>query len=463
MIIKGNNLLALHSLKKQYAGKVKLIYIDPPYNTGSDSFGYNDSFNHSTWLTFMKNRLEVAKELLSDNGAIFVQCDDNEQANLKVLMDEVIGKANYRETIVVKTSTPSGVNAVNVKRGERLFKVKEYLLFYSKTPTYRFKPIYVKSKFNKSYHFEVIKNKDEYQIKDLKKQFKDNVELEGYTLKNPGNIFSLEKNNKKAGNKIKGVIQESKNSKNVIEYLNSKNQKVLIYNGGVFIPLKDRVVKDNGEYFFGTLISDLWDDEIFQTNQNEGGVNLPSGKKPEKLLKRIFELTTNENDIILDYHLGSGTTCAVAHKMGRRYIGVEQLNYDENDSVVRLNNVIKGDKSGISKSVDWQGGSSFTYCELTQHNANVIDEIEQADTTKSLKSIWHEIEKTDFISYKIRPETINENIHEFEALTIEEQKQFLIDVLDKNQLYVNYSDIEDEDYQMSDGDKKLNKQFYGDA
>ncbi|TXL13687.1 DNA methylase, partial [Methylococcaceae bacterium HT5] len=170
-----------------------------------------------------------------------------------------------------------------------------------------------------------------------------------------------------------------------------------------------------------------------------------------------------ENDFILDFHLGSGTTCAVAHKMRRRYIGIEQLNYGKNDSIVRLNNVIKGDKSGISKDVDWQGGGSFTYCELTQHNANIIDRIEQVDTTEALKSIFQEIEKTDFITYKIKPETINENIHEFEALTIEEQKQFLIAILDKNQLYVNYSEIEDEDYQISEDDKKLNKQFYGEV
>ncbi|TXL02168.1 hypothetical protein BMR07_18360 [Methylococcaceae bacterium CS1] len=188
-----------------------------------------------------------------------------------------------------------------------------------------------------------------------------------------------------------------------------------------------------------------------------------NGKKPEFLINRLMDMLSNENDFILDFHLGSGTTCAVAHKMRRRYIGIEQLNYGKNDSIVRLNNVIKGDKSGISKDVDWQGGGSFTYCELTQHNANIIDKIEQADTTEALKLIWHEIEKTDFISYKIKPETINENIHEFEALTIEEQKQLLIAVLDKNQLYVNYSEIEDEDYKISDEDKKLNKQFYGEV
>ncbi|MCQ2304048.1 MAG: site-specific DNA-methyltransferase [Bacteroidales bacterium] len=130
LIIKGNNLLALHSLKKEFAGKVKLIYIDPPYNTGNDSFGYNDSFNHSTWLTFMKNRLEVARELLKDDGAIFVQCDDNEQAYLKVLMDDVFGIENQITTIVVKSSTPSGLKTTN--KDKTLIKTKDYIHFYKK-------------------------------------------------------------------------------------------------------------------------------------------------------------------------------------------------------------------------------------------------------------------------------------------------------------------------------------------
>ncbi len=460
LIIKGNNLLVLHSLKKEFAGKVKLIYIDPPYNTGNDGFKYNDSFNHSTWLTFMKNRLEIAKTLLHKDGAIFVQCDDNEQAYLKVLMDEVFGKENYKETIVVKTSTPSGVNAVNVRRGERLFKVKEYLLFYSKTPSYRFKPIYVKSKFNKNYRFEVIKNNNEYKITDLKKRFKTDIELEEYALKNPENIFSLEKNNKKAGEKIKKVIQKSRNENKVIEYINSKNQKVLVYNGGVFIPLKDRVVRDNGKYFFGTLISDLWDDEIFQTNQSEGGVNLPGGKKPEKLLKRIFELTTNKNDIILDYHLGSGTTCAVAHKMNRQYIGIEQLDYGKNDSVVRLKNVIKGDATGISKTVNWKGGGSFIYFELKKYNQAFIEKIQKAKTTNELLAIWEQMKERSFLNYNVDLKKQEEHIEEFKQLSIDEQKQHLVEILDKNQLYVNLSSLNDNDFKCSKEEKLITIKFY---
>src|SRR5574344_1251472 len=130
LIIKGNNLIALHSLKKKYAGKVKLIYIDPPYNTGNDSFKYNDNFNHSTWLTFMKNRLEVAREFLRDDGVIFVQCDDNEQAYLKVLMDEIFNKCNFLNSIAIRSSTPSGLKTAH--RDKTIIKTKDYILVYSK-------------------------------------------------------------------------------------------------------------------------------------------------------------------------------------------------------------------------------------------------------------------------------------------------------------------------------------------
>ncbi|NMC98346.1 MAG: site-specific DNA-methyltransferase [Bacteroidales bacterium] len=460
LIIKGNNLLALHTLKKEFAGKVKLIYIDPPYNTGNDGFNYNDSFNKSTWLTFMKNRFVVAKELLSKDGAIFVQCDDNEQAYLKILMDEVFGKENYRETIVVKTSTPSGVNAVNVKRGERLFKVKEYILFYSKTPEYRFYPLYVKSSFNSNYRYEVIKNENGYIVNDLRQKFKDEKDFERYALTNFDNIYSLEKNNKKAGEKIKIEIDKSKNRKEVVEYVNTKGQLVLIYNGGVFIPLKERIISEESQNFFGTLISDLWDDEIFQTNQTEGGVSLPGGKKPEKLIKRILDLTTKENDLVLDYHLGSGTTAAVAHKMKRQYIGIEQLDYGENDSVVRLKKVIEGEQTGISKSINWQGGGSFVYLELKKYNQTFIEQIEEAKDTDALLQIWEQMKSKSFLNYNVDIKKQDEHLEEFKALSLAEQKQHLCELLDKNQLYVNLSSLNDADFACTAEEKKVTQNFY---
>ena len=172
LIIKGNNLLVLHSLLKEFRGKVKLIYIDPPYNTGNDEFQYNDNFKHSTWLTFMKNRLEVAKELLREDGVIFVQIDDREHAYLKVLMDEIFGRENFKEDIVVMMGSESGVNAINVMRGEQLFRVKEHILYYAKNAQlHRFNPIYVKAMdYNMSYRLEVNRTLVGYEVIDVYKK-----------------------------------------------------------------------------------------------------------------------------------------------------------------------------------------------------------------------------------------------------------------------------------------------------
>ena len=187
------------------------------------------------------------------------------------------------------------------------------------------------------------------------------------------------------------------------------------------------------------------------------------GQKPESLLQRIIEASTNENDLVLDFFAGSGTTGVVAHKINRKYILIEQMEAQIEKIFSRLNNSIYGEKTGITKTTNWEGGGSFIYCELSEHNAQIINKIEKAKTTKILNTIWQEIQKSDFIIHKVKSESINKDIKEFEALSLDEQKQLLIAVLDKNQIYVNYSEIEDKDYKISKEDKKLNKQFYGEA
>jgi adenine-specific DNA-methyltransferase len=363
LIIKGNNLIVLYALKANFASQVKLIYIDPPYNTWNKSFQYHDRFEHSSWLRFMKNRLEIARELLRDDGAIFVQCDDSEQAYLKVLMDEIFGRENFKACITVKTSTPSWVNAVNVKRWERFFKLKEYILLYSKKPTYRFYPLYIKAAYNQNYRYEVIKNWDIYNVRDLRKIFDSKHDFIEYALKNHKNIYSLEKNNKKAWEKIKAQLTLSLTSDNVIEYINSTGKLVLLYRWWVFVPLEERIVREWKHCHFWTLISDFWDDEIFQSNKSEGWVDFSNAKKPEKLLRRILELWSQPWDIVLDYFLWSASTCAVAHKMGRQYIGIEQMDYIETIALERMKWVIVWEQSWVSKILWWKGWWSCIYAE----------------------------------------------------------------------------------------------------
>ena len=369
LIIKGDNLLVLQQLVKQYANKVKLIYIDPPYNTGNSSFLYKDKMPRCEWLKQIQERLKLAKTLLTDDGFIFVQCDDNEQAYLKVMMDELF---HYKETIVVKTSTPSGVNAINVKRGEQLFKLKEYILCYVKhsNATCRFNPMFIKSKYNHNYCYELIKDEHGYKINNLKKTL-NKEELEQYCLNNPDNIYSIETNNQKASNKLKEKLAESKYSNQLSEYLTKDGRTLLLYNGGVLTSLKERIVQQNGKNYFGVLIGDLWDDEIFQSNIHEGGVSFKNGKKPEKLLERIIQLTTNKNDLVLDFYLGSGTTIAVAHKLQRQFIGIEIMEHQINLCLERMKRVISGQdkKLSISNNIDGNNTSkNHSFVFIDYHN-----------------------------------------------------------------------------------------------
>ena len=164
---------------------------------------------------------------------------------------------------------------------------------------------------------------------------------------------------------------------------------------------------------------------------------------------------------MLDYHLGSGTTAAVAHKMKRRYIGIEQMNYIEAIAVERFKKVIKGDETGISKAINWQGGGSFVYVELAKNNVSYIDKITSAKNTNALLKIWDKLKKESFISYQVKVEEVDKSITEFSELSFENQKQFLIHILDKNELYLNFSGLDDSDYAIPKKIKLLNQQFYG--
>jgi adenine-specific DNA-methyltransferase len=204
----------------------------------------------------------------------------------------------------------------------------------------------------------------------------------------------------------------------------------------------------------------LWADIPYNGISKEGGVKLKNGKKPEKLLRRIIEISTDKDDIVLDYHLGSGTSCAVAHKLGRQFIGVEQLDYGKNDSSVRLKNVINGDTTGISKVVDWKGGGSFVYLELKKHNQTFIDQIEAAKNTETLLDIWEQMKAKSFLNYNVDIQEQEKHLEEFMADSFKNQKQLLLKLLDLNQLYVNLSSLDDKDFSCTDKDKNVTKDFY---
>lgn len=468
LLIKGNNLLALHSLKKKFANKVKLIYIDPPYNTGNDSFNYNDNFNHSTWLTFMKNRLEIAREFLSDDGVIFIQCDDNEQAYLKVLCDEIFGRENFVcnfACIVAPAGTQSSVfvaqqhnyclayaknksnlTLFNIANTEQELKEKykekdKYGFYYSERLWKRGQG--GKKEDVPSLHFPVYYD----EIKD-----KIYIDSEAKNVKNLIKIIPYQ---------TKGVLGRWTWSKE--KMLNEKHKLIIRkVNNEYVLHKKNYRQDDKGKLPYSVITSDIARTEIgsleIKEIFNDKVFNYP---KSEKFLKRIIEISTQENDLVMDFFAGSGTTLAVAHKMNRRWIGIEQMDYIESITKERLKKVVAGEQGGISKAVDWQGGGSFIYAELMPLNAIYKERIKNINDEKMLDSIYKDLESKAFLDYRIDLPEILEN-KEFKELDLEKKKEALLSILDSNMDYVLYGDIEDKDYAISSEVIELNKIFYGD-
>lgn len=407
LLIKGNNLLALHSLKKKFANKVKLIYIDPPYNTGNDSFNYNDNFNHSTWLTFMKNRLEIAREFLSDDGVMFIQCDDNEQAYLKVLCDEIFGRENFVRQIIWRIGWVSGF-----KTTAKIVRNHDTILVYAKNiESLELKKIYLtpqnyQERFNDENRKKIIEKLLNFGInnEEAKKtmRFIETIGLpEKYPLETTWNCNQYDKLNSIA------------------------------------------IVSYSGEKMSKMLKTDEFD-----------------GQKPEALLKRIIEISTNENDLVMDFFAGSGTTLAVAHKMKRRWIGIEQMEYIESITKERLKKVINGEQGGISKALNWQGGGSFVYVELMPLNAVYKERIANSNDEKELEKLYKDLESKAFLDYRVDIQKML-NDREFHTLTLEDKREILRLILDPNMDYVLYGDIEDSELGIDKETKELNKIFYG--
>ena len=459
LIIKGNNLIALHTLKQQFRGQVKLIYIDPPYNTGSDSFGYNDNFNHSSWLTFMKNRLEVAREFLKDDGVILIHIDDQEMHYLKLVADDIFGRDNFIATVPRKTR--SGKSDVPYKLSQDF----DWMLMYTKGASK--KDNLFQRNISRRYHKTPDFPDDEWRLSDLTTQRTIHERPNSnFTLVNPRNGEGFPVN----PNRCWGITKDS-----VDEYL--KNKKIVFPGDYDFLNIQRpamRVFKSEDIGKTAYVSSDFLNqvmDELLKSMVNSKGtdeiVEIFGRKafaypKNELLMQRIIEYTTKETDIVLDFHLGSGTTAAVAHKMGRQYIGIEQMDYAQTLPVERLKKVIAGDQAGISKSVDWQGGGDFIYCELMPYNQTYMDEIQSAQSSEELVSLWRNIAENSFLNWYVNEQMPEEAVKDFIAIDdVEKQKYLLAELLDKNQLYVNLAEIEDADFAVGEEDKRLNRAFYG--
>jgi len=464
LIIKGNNLLALHCLKQNFRGQIKLIYIDPPYNTGNDEFKYNDSFNHSTWLTFMKNRLVIAEELLKDDGAIFIQINDIEQAHLKILCDEIFGREHFHTAICIQMSHLSGVKMAH--KEVKLPKIKEWILFYTKNEKIKLNPQYIPATWEDAlerYSSFILKSGfsdeqcDKWKIiplnqamKEAGVNVKDSKAVLNFKLSNAHLIFRTARNRGADYSKL------PKNKFSKID--NPDGSYYFVYKGEDVSFSAEKVMVINGKKTPVVTVGDIWTDIGINNLSNEGGVDLRFGKKPEKLISRLIELCTKKGDLILDFFAGSGTSGAVAHKSERKYILIEQLDEHVKKMLKRLKHVIAGEDSGISKEFNWNGGGSFVYAELKEWNEQYMANIKDANTTLKLLNIYEKMRKEAFFRYDIDLSKFEEQ--EFKKLPLKEQKQVLCECLDKNHLYVNLSEINDTTYKVSADDKKLNKEFH---
>ena len=409
-LIFGDNLLALKALEQEFSGKVKCIYIDPPYNTGNAFEHYDDGLEHSIWLGLMRDRLEIIKKLMANDGLIFIQIDDTEQAYLKILCDEVFGRINYVNTISVNMKNIAGASGGG--EDKRLKKNIEYILVYSKDYE---KLLPLNSVYNYTLMSDVVENyrnegkswkytsilfdagKKEYVGSTVDG---DGNEIKIYKRPNPifktvNQVMKDEKITEKevynkyfdkifeakdAQSSIRQRVVEAKLNLNIeddlvsIEYTpkTGRNKNTIyeqFYRGDksrLFAWLRDIGCVIDGALYKANRMGTYWDVTSSINNlTKEGDVIFPNGKKPEILIQKIFELCTNKGDLVLDSFAGSGTTGAVAHKMGRRWIMVELGDHIHTHIIPRLHKVIDGtDQGGISQAVSWQGGGGFRYYRL---------------------------------------------------------------------------------------------------
>lgn len=465
LLIKWNNLIALYSLRQKLAWKIKLIYIDPPYNTGNDGFRYNDSFNHSTWLVFMRNRLEAARDLLSEDWVIFVQCDDNEQAYLKVLMDEVFGREKFVTTLIWhKKTQPSFLS-------KEVASVKEFILFFKKWNE-KIQTYWWETDPDKLVELINISNQntERYFASDsvlfsdssftwiIKKWIYGNHPLEIEVLDD----LKITDGKPAANFTLKGKFKWSQEKMNESFWLGDiyhfKSTKSLR-------PTIERASKETNVKPILDLLSKKINDEI-PTN-TDGSNELAkifssklvfSNPKPVSLIEYLIKSICyfDKDAIILDFHSGSWTTWHAVLSLNskdsgnRKFILIEQMNYIEDIAKVRLQKVIE------SECKD----ESFIYMELKAYNIEFINKIEQSRTKDDLHKVYVEMATNAFLQFWFDRKDF-ERDENYKALPLEEQKIKLRELLDMNQLYLNYGDMNDTRHQVTHIEKSLTEKFYG--
>lgn len=389
LLIHGDNLLALKALETDptVRGKVKCVYIDPPFNTQQALPNYDDGLEHSLWLSLMRERLEIIHKLLSVDGSIFIHIDDNELAYLIVMADQIFGRSNRISVVTFKQGSATGHKSIN----PGVVSTSNFILMYAKDKA-AWKPnrVFVERASGRDGRYgQFIVNRAEHfsrwRFTTLNKAFAEKIgvpekgirkalgedyepQITEFVHENSQSVIRLARPDYNAVSaSARALIDQSRSSSDIVMKLERDGDLSDMYfvRGERILFYSDKLKLIDGKMVSGEPLTSIWDDILSNNLHNEGGVDFPKGKKPEALIKRCFELSTVEGDLVLDSFAGSGTTGAVAHKMGRRWIMVELGDHAKTHIVPRLQKVIDGtDKSGVTEATGWRGGGGYRFARL---------------------------------------------------------------------------------------------------
>jgi adenine-specific DNA-methyltransferase len=411
LLIQGDNLLALKALIPFYAGRVKCIYADPPFNTEQAFPDYDDRLEHSQWLSMIYPTLVLQRKLLSPDGTLFIHIDDNELGYLMAVADEVMGRKNRVAIVTFKQGAATGHKSIN----PGMVSTTNFVVVYAKNKA-NWKPnrLFTGRERDKRYGQFLVNPNDNFKTwrlitlssafasfagkksNDLKRELgpKGYEEaLNEFVINHAGQVIQPVRPDYDAiSEAAQAIIDESLASPEQIFHLPRTGYSDMYFKGGQrWIFYREKLKEVDGVLVAGEPLTTLWDDLLSNNLHNEGGVEFPKSKKPEALIKRLIELSTStQDDIVLDAFLGSGTTAAVAHKMKRRWIGIERGEHAGAKCLPRLERVVLGDRTGISPQVDWSGGGGFRFCKVGESAFDAHGRISAEVKFATLAAyVWH--------------------------------------------------------------------------
>ncbi|MGR5455498.1 site-specific DNA-methyltransferase [Vibrio alfacsensis] len=417
MFIQGDNLEALKALVTTKSNSIQCIYIDPPFNTAQAFDNYDDNLQHSTWLSTMYPRFELLHQLLREDGTFFLHLDDNEIAYAIVICDEIFGRKNRIFLSTFKQSSASGPKA----RNPGVVSTASFVVCYAKNKSkWKSNKLFVARERNDRYNKFII-NRDapteqwefctlreafaahsKVEVKDLKKKYLDKYEekLTNFVLANASAVYrTATVADKDVGDDAKIALANSRVTRGRVFEAKREGQTSQFFMNGEQVAFYSSISGEiDGVLTTKEPLSSIWDDLLSNNLHKEGSVKFKNGKKPEALVKRVIELSTNEGDFVLDSFSGSGTTAATALKMNRKFIGIEMGEQAKTHCFERLKLVVNGDDTGVSKVVNWSGGGGFNYFRLGERifkdDGSINENVSFADLAAH---IWYTETNTPYL------------------------------------------------------------------